>query len=98
MSGRLCAAWLAALLLMTLAAPAAHAGEWMQVSCVNPSGTAAPNQGWTGTNNGNPEFGSNDDATCAPGSPMVANLSAAEPAPGVAKEFLTYVHHQCRRQ
>ncbi len=94
MSGRLStagAAVLASLLLMVLAAPAARAGDWMQVSCVNPNGTAAPFQGWTGTNDGSPEFGSNDDTACAPGSPMVANLSAeAQPAPGVANEFLTY--------
>ena len=94
MSGRLPTAGVAALvalLLMTLTAPAAHAGEWMQVSCVNPNGTAAPFQGWTGSNSGSPEFGSNDDVACSPGSPMVANLSAeAQPAPGVANEFLTY--------
>ena len=72
-------------------APAARAGEWMQVSCVNPNGTAAPFQGWTGSNGGSPEFGSNDEVACAPGSPMVANLSAeAQPAPGVPNEFLTY--------
>ena len=93
-SGRLPTAGVAALvalLLGTLTAPAAHAGEWMQVSCVNPNGTAAPFQGWTGSNSGSPEFGSNDDVACSPGSPMVANLSAeAQPAPGVANEFLTY--------
>ena len=37
------------LLLMVATAPAARAGEWMQVSCVNPNGTAAPFQGWTGS-------------------------------------------------
>jgi hypothetical protein len=73
------------------AAPAARAGEWMQVSCENPNGSAAPYQGWTGTNDGSPEWGSNDEAVCAPGSPMVANLSAqADPAPGDADEYLTY--------
>jgi hypothetical protein len=80
-----------ALLLMALTAPVARAGEWMQVSCVNPNGTAAPFQGWTGSNDGSPEFGSNDNAACAPGSPMVANLSGeAQPAPAVTDEFLTY--------
>ncbi|HEX3978133.1 MAG TPA: hypothetical protein VHW96_17820 [Solirubrobacteraceae bacterium] len=94
MSGRLPvggAAAVAAFLLMILMAPAARAGDWMQVSCLNPNGTAAPFQGWTGSHSGGPEFGSNDDAACSPGSPMVANLSAvAQPAPGVANEFLTY--------
>jgi hypothetical protein len=91
MSGRLLVAAGSVLALMAVAAPAASAGEWMQVSCLNPNGTAAPFQGWTGTNDGSPEFGSNDDAACAPGSPMVANLSGvAQPAPGVANEFLTY--------
>jgi hypothetical protein len=82
---------LVALLLMVVTTPAARAGEWMQVSCVNPNGTAAPFQGWTGSTTGIPEFGSNDDAACAPGSPMVANLSGeAQPAPGDANEILTY--------
>ena len=94
MSGRLPAAGLAvlaALVLTGLAAPAARAGEWMQVSCVNPNGTAAPFQGWTGSSDGSPEFGSNDKAACAPGSPMVANLSAeAQAAPATSDEFLTY--------
>ena len=58
---------------------------------MNPNGTAAPFQGWTGSSSGSPEFGSNDEAACAPGSPMVANLSAeAQAAPGDADEFLTY--------
>ena len=26
-------------------APAAHAGTWIQVSCVNPDGSAAPSEG-----------------------------------------------------
>jgi hypothetical protein len=82
-----------ALLLVLAAAPAARAGEWMQVSCVNPDGTAAPFQGWTGSSTGIPEFGSNDNTACAPGAPMVANLSAElQPAaaPGDANEILTY--------
>ncbi len=94
MSGRLPAggmAALAVLLLLVVAAPVARAGQWMQVSCVNPGGTAAPFQGWTGSSTGSPEFGSNDDAACAPGSPMVADLSGeAQPAPGDANELLTY--------
>ena len=82
---------LAVLLLVIAGAPAARAGEWMQVSCVNPNGTAAPFLGWTGSNTGTPEFGSNDNVACAPGSPMVANLSAQlQPAPGDANEILTY--------
>jgi hypothetical protein len=80
-----------ALLVMFAAAPAARAGEWMQVSCVNPNGAGAPFQGWTGSSTGSPEFGSNDNAACAPGSPMVANLSGeAQAAPGDANEILTY--------
>jgi hypothetical protein len=93
-SGRLRAvgtATMAVLLLMVAGAPAARAGQWMQVSCVNPNGTAAPFQGWTGSSTGTPEFGSNHDVACAPGAPMVANLSAQlQPAPGDANEILTY--------
>ncbi|HEY5430397.1 MAG TPA: hypothetical protein VIK04_14875 [Solirubrobacteraceae bacterium] len=63
----------------------------MQVSCVNPDGSAAPYQGWSGTADGSPEFDSNNHALCAPGSPMTANLSAAvSPAPGGTDEFLQY--------
>lgn len=32
---------------LVIAAPQARAGEWMQVSCVNPNGSAAPSDGWS---------------------------------------------------
>ena len=30
-----------------LAASSAYAGSWMEVSCVNPSQSAAPSEGWS---------------------------------------------------
>ena len=80
----------AVLLLMILTAPTARAGEWMQVSCVNPNGTAAGFQGWADSSTDNPPLASVADAACAPGSPMVANLSAAQAVAGDANEILTY--------
>lgn len=47
---------------MALVLSAARAGEWMQVSCVNPDGSVAPYQGWSGTSDGSPEFDSNNHA------------------------------------
>ena len=84
------AVMLAALLFMVLTAPAARAGEWMQVSCVNPNGSPAGFQGWADSSTDNPPLASVADAACAPGSPMVANLSAAQAVAGDANEILTY--------
>jgi hypothetical protein len=70
-------------------APGAQAQTWMQVSCVNPDGSAAPNSGWTGFA---ADAGPYDytNIQCGPGMPMVAALSAQAPAPALASEFLGY--------
>ena len=39
---------------LVIAAPQARAGEWMQVSCVNPNGSAAPSDGWSSFTTGVP--------------------------------------------
>jgi hypothetical protein len=78
------------LIALTLSATAARAGTWIQVSCVNPDGSAASFEGWSGGLAGNPEVGSSNGARCAPGSPMFAVLSAEAPAPQGANEYLEY--------
>jgi hypothetical protein len=73
---------------LSAAAPA-YAGQWVEVSCVNPSQSAAPSEGWSGFAGGG-GYGSNNGTGCAPGSPMFAILST-DAAVGVgAAETLQY--------
>ena len=88
-STRLGAVCLVAVLGTLVLAASAHAGEWMQVSCVNPSGSAAPADGWSGASSGAGN-GSNNDTQCAPGSPMFADLSTLTPDPVDSYEMLIY--------
>ena len=53
-----------------LAASSAYAGSWMEVSCVNPSQSAAPSEGWTSFAGGG-GYGSNNSTGCGPGQPDV---------------------------
>lgn len=62
------------LLLAALAGTPAYAGEWMQVSCLNPNQSAAPSQGWSSFAGGG-GYGSNNSTSCGPGNPMFAILS-----------------------
>lgn len=81
---------LAALVVAALVvASPARAGQWIQVSCVNPDGTAAPSDGWSASASqaGN---GSSNSTSCAPASPMSAALSGASPDPVGAYEVLQY--------
>jgi hypothetical protein len=69
--------WLCAigsLAACALCAPVADAGVWMQVSCENPNGSAAPSEGWSGFAAGG-GYGSNNDTQCSPGNPMFALMS-----------------------
>lgn len=72
---------------MLVGASAARAGTWIQVSCVNPDGSAAPSEGWTAASTGTPEAGSSGSARC----PMYGELS---PIGGAAKvgdsEYVQY--------
>jgi hypothetical protein len=77
----------AVLVMCTAGAGAAQAGTWMQVSCENPGGTAAPSEGWsTGTSGG----AGITSAQCSPGSPMRAELSFLAPAPAGSVAYLQY--------
>jgi len=82
--------------LLALAAAAAvgasssFAGDWMEVSCVNPSQSAAPSEGWSSFATGGPGYGSNNSVGCGPGSPMFAILSADAAAGVGSGENLQY--------
>jgi hypothetical protein len=72
-----------------MAASGAYAGSWMEVSCVNPSQSAAPSEGWSSFAAGG-GYGSNNGTACGPGSPMYAILST-DAAVGVGSaETLQY--------
>src|SRR5437879_5948572 len=79
----------AAAMTMLLGGTDAYAGNWMEVSCVNPSQSAAPSEGWTSFAAGG-GYGSNNSTGCGPGSPMFAILST-DAAVGVGSaETLQY--------
>src|ERR1700742_5193168 len=81
---------LAALVVaMLIVAAPARAGQWIQVSCVNPDGTVAPSQGWSGTGS-QAGPGSDNSSRCAPGSPMPAALSSVSTDPVGAYQLLQY--------
>ncbi len=63
-----------AIVVALMALPAgARAGEWVQASCINPNGSAAPSSGWSGYSSGKPGAGGTS-TRCAPGTPMTAYL------------------------
>ena len=72
-----------------LAAPAAHAGQWIQVSCVNPNGSAAPSEGWSSQSYEEGD-GSSVSTRCGVGAPMSAELSTLAYEPVGAYEMLEY--------
>jgi hypothetical protein len=71
-------------------ATGADAGEWVQVSCVNPNGTGAGSQGWVGVIAGG-GYGSNTDSNCGPGAPAFAMLSSDAPVAVGSAETLRYI-------
>ncbi|HEY6524125.1 MAG TPA: hypothetical protein VIY10_10175 [Solirubrobacteraceae bacterium] len=60
--------------VLLLGAGPARAGTWMQVSCVNPDGSAAPSDGWSGFAQGQVTIGDGNNTRCAPGVPLAAEL------------------------
>jgi hypothetical protein len=72
-----------------LGASSSFAGEWMEVSCVNPSQSGAPSEGWTSFEGGG-GYGSNNSTSCGPGSPMFAILSTDAGVGVGANETLQY--------
>jgi hypothetical protein len=55
----------------------ARAGTWMEDSCRNPNGSAAPNENWSSFAEGSPGYGSTTSVDCAP---MFGLLSRDAPA------------------
>jgi hypothetical protein len=75
---------------MFACAQAAHAGTWMLVSCVNPSGTAAPSDGWSAFTQGTASIGDGNNTHCAPGVPMSVFLGTATAAANGHSETLQF--------
>jgi hypothetical protein len=75
---------------LLLAAGPAHAGTWMQISCVNPDGSAAPAEGWTLSASSPADPGGIASTQCSPGTPMLAELSVLAAAPPNSAEYLSY--------
>ena len=75
-------------LALALATPA-RAGEWVQVSCINPDQTAAGSAGWSSFA-ANTGYGSNNSTQCGPGASAYALLSSGAAAPAGAHETLQY--------
>jgi hypothetical protein len=76
--------------VILLAATSARAGTWMQVSCVNPDGSAAPAEGWTQSASGPAVPGGIVSSQCSPSTPLLAELSVLAAAPANSMELLTY--------
>jgi hypothetical protein len=79
-------AWLA-----LLAGPA-RAGTWIQVSCVNPNGSAASSEGWSAAASGPYATGDSAITECGPGIPLQAAQNVTfgtSPSVG-SDETLTY--------
>jgi hypothetical protein len=72
-SARLAAAVLAGTACLFAAPASAGAGEWVEVSCMNPNQSAAPGEGWAAFTSGSPGYGSTGSARC----PMFGLLSSA---------------------
>jgi hypothetical protein len=78
-SGWRASRWIAALLLLGVCylawAPAARAGEWMQVTCTQPDGQPAPIEGWDPEAVSGPGNYSNAYSTCEAGGALIAESS-----------------------
>jgi hypothetical protein len=81
---------LAVLVLGAVSVPSAHAATWMQISCVNPDGSAAPAEGWAQSTSGPADPGGIASPQCSPGTPLLAELSVLAAAPANSTELLTY--------
>jgi len=80
----------AALAAVAICGGSAYAGEWVQVSCVNPNQTGAGSQGWISMIAGG-GYGSNTNSNCGPGTPAYALLSTAGSVFVGSAETLKYI-------
>lgn len=84
---------LALLVWLALLAGAAQAGTWVQVSCVNPNGSASNSAGWSGATSGPYATGdSTSTSSCGPGQPLEAaqNLIFGTPPSYGSAATITY--------
>ncbi|MDX6676375.1 MAG: hypothetical protein QOE31_427, partial [Solirubrobacteraceae bacterium] len=72
-----------------VAAPAAHAGNWVHVTCANPDGSLAPTEGWTGFAQGLVVVGTTN-TTCGQGLLMGAILPRSQVATANMSQVLQY--------
>ena len=86
---RILAALTASAALALTGTATAHAGEWVQVSCVNPNQTAAGSAGWSSFA-ANTGYGSTNSTQCGPGAGAFALLSSDAAAPVGAHQTLQY--------
>lgn len=89
-AGRAWILGLSAAAFVLLGGGVADAGEWVQVSCVNPNQTAAGSQGWVSMIAGG-GYGSNSTTGCGPGSPAFAILSSDVAVAVGSAETLRYI-------
>jgi hypothetical protein len=80
----------AAVSILTLPSANAYAGDWMEVSCVNPNQSAATSEGWSSFTRGGPGVGSGAGTACAPGQAMYGLLSSEAPVGQGSAEVLRY--------
>lgn len=73
-----------------IAAGPAYAGQWVRINCVNPDGSAAPSDGWTGTTYGSVSLGSVNSTECGPGKPMIGSIGNQSPSPREGAQELRY--------
>ncbi len=73
----------------TAAAPTAHAGNWVHVTCANPDGSLAPTEGWTGFPQGSVVVGTTN-TTCGQGLLMGAILPWSQPTPTNVSQVVKY--------
>jgi hypothetical protein len=83
-------ALMAALLTLAVSVAIARAGTWIQVSCVNPNGSAAPSEGWSDGASGPSDPWGTVDTACTTTSPMVAALPDVSAAPPSSALYLEY--------
>lgn len=86
---RACAGLAASLALLLVGATSAYAGEWVQVSCVNPNQSGAGSSGWSSFAAGG-GVGSNNSTGCGPGNPAFALLSSETTVAAGSAETLQY--------
>src|SRR5436190_1827554 len=72
------------------ATPAVGAGKWIRTACMNPDGSAAPSEGWSGVGTVPAPLDSRSSSDCSPTAAMFAGLNMRLWVHGGAFESLHY--------